>query len=153
MPDDWYFYIMKHILIILILICSSLAQAQKNEPTKKINCDSAMTQGEMNYCAANAYKEADAKLNSVYKSILEAYKSDTAFIHNLRISEQLWIKLRDAELKVKFPEGPGHEYGSVQPMCMSMYLTDLTNDRTKYLQIWLDGIDEGDACTGSVRRK
>ena len=153
MEDDWYFHIMKYTLIILILICSSLTQAQTNQPTKKINCDSAMTQGEMNYCAAKTYKEADTKLNNVYKAILEAYKSDTAFIHNLRTSEQLWIKLRDAELNVKFPEGSGHEYGSVQPMCMSMYLTDLTNDRSKYLQIWLDGIDEGDACAGSVRRK
>lgn len=144
---------MKHILIILILLCCYGAQAQKNEATKWPNCDSAKTQLDLNTCAAEAFTQADAKLNSVYKAILKAYKSDTAFIHNLKTAEELWIKLRDAELKVKFPDGRGHEYGSVQQMCVSMYLRDQTNIRTEFLQIWLDGTEEGDVCAGSVKMK
>ena len=153
MADDWYFYIMKYILIMLVLICSSQAQAQKKGSLKWPDCDSAKTQLDLNDCAAEALAQADAKLNSVYKSILKAYKSDTAFIHNLKTAEELWIKLRDAELKVKFPDGPDYEYGSVQPMCRFSYLTDLTNERIKFLQVWVDGIEEGDLCLGSVKIK
>jgi len=153
MMDDPYFYIMKHLTIIFLLRCCFGAQAQKNATEKKLNCDSAMTQYEMNTCAALAYEEADTRLNEVYKGILKSYKSDTAFIRDLKIAEELWIKLRDAELKMKFPDRPVGWYGSVQPMCETMYLTDLTKERIKFLQEWLDGIEEGDACRGSVKMK
>jgi uncharacterized protein YecT (DUF1311 family) len=144
---------MKNIPIILFLFCCFGVQAQKTTTEKKLNCDSAMTQLDMNDCAARAYGEADTKLNEVYKALLKAYKSDTAFIHNLRTAEALWIKLRDAELMMKFPDRPYGWYGSVQPMCESMYLTDLTRERITYLKQWLDGIEEGDACIGSVKLK
>jgi hypothetical protein len=44
-------------------------------------------------------------------------------------------------------------YGSVHPMCVAMYLTQLTEERIKILRIWLDGIEEGDVCCGSVKSK
>jgi hypothetical protein len=34
-----------------------------------------------------------------------------------------------------------------------MYLTELTQDRTKTLQVWIDGVQEGDVCAGTVRIK
>jgi uncharacterized protein YecT (DUF1311 family) len=147
-------FIMKHIPVILLLLCCFAMQAQKNPTKKKLNCNSAkLSQGELNDCAALAYEEVQTTLDSVYKAILNNYRSDTVFIHNLRTAEALWLKLRDAELEVKFPDMPNVWYGSVQPMCESMYLTDLTTQRTTFLRQWLDGTEEGDVCSGSVKIK
>jgi hypothetical protein len=58
---------------------------------------------------------------------------------------------RNAELKVKYPETESGYYGSVYPMCVSIYLEKLTSERVKTLKGWIDGIEEGDVCRGSVK--
>jgi uncharacterized protein YecT (DUF1311 family) len=137
-------------IAICLLYLSTWAQTK---PKEKDCRDTATSDSELEACARKYYLEADAKLNRVYKAILESYKSDTAFIKNLKISESLWIKLRDAEMNMKYPDREPGWYGSVQPMCYYMYLESLTNDRINYLQQWLDGIEEGDVCFGSVKIK
>ena len=127
---------MKNYLLLIFVFTSLISYGQ--------------TQSEINFDAGKKYQSADSNLNIVYKKILKEY-SDTTFIKNLKESQRLWVKFRDAELKMKYPNSI--TYGSVQPMCVSLYLTDLTNDRIKTLQTWLDGIEEGDACSGSVKRK
>lgn len=111
------------------------------------------TQGQMTQDAANTYQKTDKELNTVYQKILTEYKSDTAFIKNLKIAQRLWVRLRDAEMKAKYPDREEGYYGSVHPMCWYYYLTDLTNERIKTLKIWMMGTDEGDVCSGSVKRK
>src|SRR5690349_2252798 len=109
------------------------------------------TQTEMNQEAAENCKKAEKELNSVYKKILMEYKGDTAFIRNFRIAERKWIDWRDAEMNAKYP--PSGDYGSVLPMCWSMYLQGLIEERTHHLKIWLEGTEEGDVCSGSVKVK
>ena len=128
---------MKKIIFILLVLASFHSLAQ--------------TQTEMNLDADKKYKLADTKLNNVYIKIIKLYTADTSFIKNLEISQRLWIQFRDAELKMKYPDS--YSYGSVQPMCISIYSADLTNDRIKTLQAWLDGIEEGDVCAGSIKTK
>lgn len=111
------------------------------------------TQLEINTEAFNNYKKADAKLNQVYSQILKEYKSDLVFVTNLKNSQRLWIQFRDAEMKAKFPEREDGYYGSILPMCWDLYLKELTEERIKKLNIWLVGIQEGDACNGSVKIK
>jgi hypothetical protein len=38
-------------------------------------------------------------------------------------------------------------------MCVLFYLEKLTLERIKTLKVWIDGIEEGDVCTGSVKTK
>ena len=64
----------------------------------------SQTQTEMTYAAMQDYKLADTALNEVYNKILIEYKSDKVFIRSLKESQNLWIKFRDAEVKLKFPE-------------------------------------------------
>lgn len=109
------------------------------------------TQLEMNEQAAKDFKKADKELNAVFQQIIKANRSDTVFIKNLKKAQNLWIQLRDAELDAKFPEEPGKFYGTVAPMCWSMYKTDLTKERIKKLRVWLTGVKEGDVCAGSVK--
>ncbi len=128
---------MKKLFFYLILLITDNSYGQKHS--------------ELNANASKQYKSADSSMNGVYKQILKVYSTDATFIKNLKTAQNLWIKFRDAELKMKYPDN--YSNGSVQPMCSSIYLTDMTNDRIRTLRIWLDGIEEGDVCSGSVRRK
>lgn len=117
------------------------------------NLSFCQTQSEMKLEASENYKKADRELNSTYKKIIAEYKDDISFLKNLKISQNLWIKLRDAEINTKFPETEPTYYGSFHPVCVSNFLTELTKKRTKELKIWLVGIEEGDMCSGSVKTK
>jgi uncharacterized protein YecT (DUF1311 family) len=107
----------------------------------------------MNNEASTEYQKADKELNSTYKKILKEYSTDLVFIKNLKIAQNIWIKFRDAEVNMKYPPRESGYYGSIQPTCRSMYMTELTKKRIKELKIWLTGIPEGDACSGSVKMK
>jgi uncharacterized protein YecT (DUF1311 family) len=109
------------------------------------------TQAEMNTKAYEGYKIADRKLNLVYRKIINEYATQAIFIQNFKNAQRLWVQLRDAELKAKYPQHG--TYGSVEPMCVARFLEQLTNERIKYLNVWLEGIEEGDYCTGSVKMK
>ena len=111
----------------------------------------SQSQAEMNAAAAKDFQKADKELNAVYQQVLTDYKADTAFTRRLRISQRLWLQLRDAEMDTKFPEP--YTYGSIEPMCRSSYKTGLTVQRIKHLKKWMDGIDEGEVCNGSVKIK
>ena len=113
----------------------------------------SQTQFEMNEQENNKFKLADKELNATYQKILKEYKSDGAFLKNLKFSQNIWIKFRDAEMKTRYPDREAGYYGSVQPMCWSIYLTQLTKERIKSLELWLTGIPEGDVCSGSVNIK
>ena len=114
---------------------------------------SAQTQGEINQGTKIIYQNSEKELNATYQKIIKEYSADIIFIKNLRIAQRLWIQFRDAEMKMKFPDRAAGYYGSAQPLCWFNYKTSLTNERIKTLQIWLKGIEEGDVCSGSVKRK
>ena len=75
------------------------------------------------------------------------------FLASLKEAQRCWIAFRDAQLKMKYPGREQGYYGSVLPMCEMMYLTELTQDRIKALQVWIDGVEEGDVCAGTVKVK
>lgn len=107
----------------------------------------------MNKEAASDYKRADAELNKVYQQIMKEYADDPTFLDALRTSQRNWITFRDSELKMKYPDREPGWYGSIQPMCVSYYMAELTNERTAKLRTWLTGTEEGDACAGTLKPK
>jgi uncharacterized protein YecT (DUF1311 family) len=117
------------------------------------NLTFGQTQLEMNQEEQGKYLKADKELNLVYNQILREYKSDTEFIKNFKNAQRIWIQFRDAEMKSKYPNREQGYYGSIHPMCWSIYLKELTEERTKKLKIWLTGVAEGDACSGSIKTK
>jgi len=129
----------KYLIILFITIFQNISFAQ--------------TQLEMNEDAYNNYLKTDKELNITYQKIIKQYKDDKEFTKNLKISQKIWIQFRDAEMKMKFPDREDGFYGSIHPMCWSNYLEKLTTIRIKQLKIWLTGIEEGDACSGSVKIK
>jgi len=117
--------------------------------TFSTNNSYGQSQSAMNITANNSYKNADAELNTVYNKILKEYSGKTIFIKNIKTAQRLWVKLRDADLAARYPEKG--KYGSAEAMCRASYVESLTRERIKVLQVWLDGIPEGDVCNGSVK--
>lgn len=109
----------------------------------------AQTQMELNRSATASYTKADQKLNALYNRILTDYKADTLFTESLKASQRIWVKFRDAELKMMYPYT--EDRGSATSMCESTYLEKLTNERIKTLQQWITGTQEGDVCSGSLK--
>ncbi|MCW3462443.1 lysozyme inhibitor LprI family protein [Chitinophaga nivalis] len=131
---------MKSLLVLLMLIIAGTGVAF------------SQTQGAMNKEAAQSYKEADKKLNDVYQQILKDYAANKTFINNLKEAQRLWIQLRDAQVKAMFPAAT-KSYGSMFPVCKANYLSELTQQRTETLLVWLNGLPQGETCTGSIGAK
>lgn len=130
---------MKSLFIFLLLATGSVAAF-------------AQSQGEMNKQAGQEYKEADKKLNEIYQLIIKDYATNKAFIQNLKEAQRIWIQFRDAQVKAMYPAA-AKTYGSVFPMCKANYLTELTHQRTEALRVWLNGLPQGDVCSGSIGDK
>jgi uncharacterized protein YecT (DUF1311 family) len=103
------------------------------------------------------FSKTDSLLNQVYGQVIKEYKQDTLFIIKLKEAQRAWIKFRDAYLESRFPIMPKsnqyNEYGSIYPYCACVIMTDLTKERIKQLQAWLNGTVEGDVCGGSYKTK
>ena len=119
--------------ILLFLACFTLS-AQESE-----SCES--------------YKKADKELNDLYKQIMNIYSEETVFLEKLKAAQRSWLVFRDNHLESFFPEDDKRYYGSVYTTCKCETLTSLTKQRNDQLKIWMDGIEEGDACSGSIRIK
>ena len=113
----------------------------------------AQTQGEMNKNEIETYQKIEYELNALYKSILVEYESDTLLTENLKESQRVWAQYRDIQLKVKYPDYGDGYYGTVHSMCVADYLNKLTKERILILKEWIDGVQEGDVCSGSVKIK
>jgi uncharacterized protein YecT (DUF1311 family) len=109
------------------------------------------TQAEMNKLASDRYNKAAHEMDSIYQRIIDKYSVDKAFLKALKKSQTSWITFRASELNMKYPvREPGY-YGSIHSMCISMYMEELTKTRVEHLKLWLTGIDDGDACAGTIR--
>jgi uncharacterized protein YecT (DUF1311 family) len=118
--------------------------------------DAAKNQGGLNDCGKQETDAGDRALNKTYRSIIKKYADQPLFVERLRVAQRAWLKFRDAQIAMRFPvaqqQDPKRDYGSVYPMCYGMYKAELTRQRTKELSLWLSGIEEGDVCSGSIKR-
>lgn len=111
-------------------------------------------QMELNEKACAAYKKVDAEMNRVYQQILSENRADTLFVQKMRAAQRAWLVFRDAHLEAMYPAADKRAaYGSVNPMCQCMELEKLTDERTRVLRQWVDGIEQGDVCGGSIKVK
>lgn len=130
---------MKSLFIFLLLMTGGIAAFSQS-------------QSELNKQAAQEYKDADKKLNDIYQLILKDYAPNKTFIQNLKDAQRIWIQFRDAQVKAMYPAA-AKTYGSAFPMCKANYLAELTHQRTEALRVWLNGLPQGDVCTGSIGDK
>jgi len=101
---------------------------------------------------ASGFEKANQDMNKVYKKIVEEYKNDTIFLQSLKEAQKQWVKFRDAQVKMKFPPYPDADFGMLA-QCKDQYLSHLTEIRIKELELWLEPVEEGEVCPGSIRMK
>ena len=141
---------MKRAILFLLSALLPLA-ATAQQP----NCGNPGTQLDINMCAGADFTKVDAELNSVWKSIQAKYKDQPLFLERLKASQRLWLQFRDAELEALYPVAKGEDtntqYGSMYPACYVGAKAKLTRQRIEQLKVWLDGAQEGDTCSGSIK--
>ncbi|MGY3040437.1 uncharacterized protein YecT (DUF1311 family) [Rhodanobacter sp. TND4EL1] len=142
---------------LFVLVAFPLAVQAGDADGDFIQCNPQGSQTELNACAGAEFGRADAELNRVWKAIQARYDDQPKFLAQLKKAQQAWLVFRDAEMAAKFPLAPGEranvQYGSVFPMCESGFKARLTTQRVAQLKVWLDGVEEGDVCSGSVKLK
>lgn len=108
---------------------------------EKIKCNPDGNQAEMTACADNDYKASDQALNTTWKELLEKNKDNKTYIKKIKASQNLWIKFRDAEVAAQFACDDKNArtcWGSMLPLLQLTALTDITEERTKRLQSYID---------------
>jgi uncharacterized protein YecT (DUF1311 family) len=113
----------------------------------------AQAQQPANQQAFEDFQTAEARLDSVYHSILQAYRGDQQFIQKLRQSQEAWRAYRDAEVAMKYPPRAAIDGGSAPSHCRYRFLADLIWTRISSLKTWLRGMPADDDCRGSVRAR
>ena len=117
-------------------IASPTSAATNLQLAQRPNCNNPQTQSQMNICASIAYQNADRKLNQVYQQLLP--KLSAARKQKLITAQQAWIKFRDSSCEF---ERSAYEGGSMAPMIYGFCLADVTEQRTKDLQRYLEDSD------------
>jgi uncharacterized protein YecT (DUF1311 family) len=111
--------------------------------------DTAMTQYELNTCAASIYQQADEDLNEVYGEALvvarEADLTDTGEAdgygdgtaeEQLRAAQRAWLPFRDLTCDAYAKRLGG---GSWLPMQHASCLASVTMERTEQLRVYVEG--------------
>ena len=125
---------MKTTLLLLTLLFSTTLYANN------IKCNPSGNQMQMNQCAYEDFKKADKELNSVYKKLRAKNKNDKTYLQNLKASQRLWIKFRDAELDLIFTCESGDMrmcFGSMYPLLLNSEKAAITEQRVKSLKSYL----------------
>ncbi len=125
---------MKTILLALILLIHTTLYANS------IQCKEDGTQMQMNQCAYEDFQKSDKALNKVYKALRTKKKNDKAYLKNLKASQKLWIKFRDAELDLIFScesENVRLCFGSMYPLLLNAEKEEITQQRIKVLNSYL----------------
>jgi uncharacterized protein YecT (DUF1311 family) len=117
------------IVLAAVFLPALAGHSATDDLFKNLNCKTAKTQIEMNYCADRDFKIADAKLNTLYRSLFNSSDQKTQAL--LKTAERDWIAYRDAECAL---EAAASEGGSIAPMEYSLCLTEKTAARIRELQ-------------------
>lgn len=111
------------------------------QPQNEANCGRPRNQLEINYCAYAEFQRADTALNRQWKKTLAMTRRHPEWqrpeLHGgksdgqlLVESQRAWLRFRDAQCLFEESFMPG----SGGPAMRSACLTNLTEDRTKYLR-------------------
>lgn len=112
-----------------------------------------LTQRDLNEEASREYQRADDTLKEYYGKILKEYAKNRVFIPKFIEAQKDWVKFRDAYLDSVYPEEDKYQnYGSVFPMTYALEKANLTWERVKQLNGWLEPM-EGDVGMGSRGEK
>jgi hypothetical protein len=98
--------------------------------------------------------EVDQQMYMVLDMIKTEYADDSLFLEKMREAQSAWETYREKFLLSVYPEENVRlKYGRVFDACWCFHYTAKTKKRINELKMWLDKVEEGDVCSGSVRFK
>ena len=115
--------------------------------------ETAITQVAMNACSRMELTIAETELEAVFEKISEIYSDDQIVLEKLKISQDAWEALREANMDLRFPREYRGDYGSVFPLCWVSVSAAQVRERVEFLRLWVGGFEEGDACAGTAHAK
>jgi uncharacterized protein YecT (DUF1311 family) len=124
---------------LLLLTLVSLPLLSQPSPRTFDACADKKTQAELNSCANEEAKRADAELNSTYRTLLSKAAPRPESVAKIKAAERAWIAYRDAYTEATFPaENKQAEYGSMYPMLVNLLRAKLTQQQITALKDLLD---------------
>ena len=129
--------------MIVVLLLAAAAPADGG-PDR--DCADPQVQQAMNYCAAQDFHKADAKLNTQWKQTAtemkrrdaewgDNYDERPGYFDTLLASQRAWLKYRDAQCDM---EGYQFRGGTMEPLMVATCRTRLTEQRTMLLHEMID---------------
>ena len=101
-----------------------------------LDCDNAISQMEMNQCAAQALEREDQELNRVYTQYRAGLSAkDRQALKQVQLA---WISFRDLDCK---QVASAYEGGSMQPMVHADCLAQRTRERITHLEQMANGAE------------
>jgi uncharacterized protein YecT (DUF1311 family) len=107
-------------------LAAALCLSAAGVAAQDADCAHALTQQEMNLCAAEEYRAADKVLNDEWRLTI-GWAREVGLEEDLRAAQRAWIAYRDAACAV---EAAVWEGGSMAPLIHATCLTRLTRART-----------------------
>ena len=112
-----------------------------------VTCNTEGNQMELNACARDDFKKADAELNRVYGEVRKSLEGDTLALQRLRDAQRLWVQLRDADVEARYPVPDDEDYrmhhGSIYPLLVLSARAETTRARTAWLRTHFLEREEG----------
>lgn len=125
------------VLFTAVVLFAAHAIAQrprvKPAPQQKQPCAGLTTQSEMNRCAEDEYRKADAELNRVYQQVMSKLEPDHR--ERLKVAQRAWLTFRDAHCDCEAFTFNG---GSMQPLSYYSCLSATTKERITQLRQLMD---------------
>ncbi|MEM6752234.1 MAG: lysozyme inhibitor LprI family protein [Cyanobacteria bacterium P01_C01_bin.38] len=114
----------------------NIARGNSYQVAQNVNCNNPQTTLEMRVCAGQSYEKADRKLNLVYRQLKPRLGASQQ--NKLVNAQRAWIQFRDQSCAF---EGAFAEGGSLEPVLKASCLTDVTEQRVKDLQGYLETVN------------
>ena len=112
---------MKYLFIILFFLLNSTIYSQE-KPKEQLK-----------------YINTDKTLNKLYKQIIKEFYKDSLFLSKLKISQRNWMKFRDSEIQLLYPELDVKNEMQNGNKYLFRSLTQITNERNVTLKKWILG--------------
>lgn len=84
---------------------------------RTVRCNDSGTQAELNACASDKARQADADLKTAYTRLMKAASGDPVALSKFRALENSWLRFRTTFLDASYPANDKQAaYGSMFPM-------------------------------------
>src|SRR6266516_2580803 len=113
-----------YFVLFLLASATAFGQGKKSDP-----CADPQSQAEMNMCAGEKYKAADATLNKVYRQLVSMLNAEEKL--QLKEAQTAWLKYRDTNCDFVSDQYKG---GSIRPSILGYCITEMTQNRTDELR-------------------